>query len=123
MRGAIRRDAIVTIGLLILTTSLVLAGSRPAWAGHEYALNGHGGDCWRPLTPVNCRASWYSGDGHSIYLRIINQLSDAGLWNAATTACNNWQGSVGPQYCYSTAHTNDSWDYFKRDDSLPAPNG
>jgi len=70
-----------------------------------------------------CRTAFYSGNGHTIYLRIINQLNDNTLWNYTVTACNNWDRAPGPQYCSSGARTNDSWDYFKRDDNQVAPNG
>jgi hypothetical protein len=96
-----------------------ITGTPVALAGHSFS----GGDCWRAGTPLVCRTAFYSGDGHSIFLRAINQLNDATLWNNTVTACNNWNSSPGPQYCHTTAYTNDSWDYFKRDDGLAAPNG
>jgi hypothetical protein len=90
-----------------------------AYAGHQYG----GGDCWQYGTPLTCRVSWASGDHHHVYLRVINQLSNSTLWNAAVTGCSHWNGSPGPQYCHTTPYTNDSWVYFKRNDQIGAPNG
>lgn len=104
--------------LVGLALSAVVA-PLPVLAGHTLGA----GDCWRPGTPLTCRVTWYSGDRHSITLRVINQLSDSTLWNAAATGCQNWNQSTGPQFCYTSAHTNDSWVYFKRNDSIGAPNG
>lgn len=121
--AALRRDAFVSAVALVFATTLFLVLPKDALAGHQFAVNGNGGDCWRAGTPWDCRTTWAYGDGHSIHLRIINQLNDNNLWNAAVLACGNWGTAPGPQYCLSTAVTNDSWDYFKRDDSLTAPNG
>lgn len=124
LTAGMQRDAVLALAALLSATIFFVALSTDASAGHEFAVNGNGGDCWRAGTPYDCRTTWATGDGHSIYLRIINQLSDSSLWNAALTACNNWATAPGPQYCSSNPVTNDSWDYFKRDDYIPdAPNG
>jgi Matrixin len=99
--------------------SYMVVAPPGALAGHQLS----GGDCWRAGTPTMCRTSWYSGDGISVHLRIINQLSDATLWSSAQSGCTNWTNAAGPQFCRDYAYTNDSWVYFKRNDAMPAPNG
>lgn len=109
-----------SIGLFAagLALSAVVA-PPPVVGGHQLGA----GDCWRPGTPLTCRVSWTSGDHHSVWIRAINQLSDSTLWNAASTGCANWNQAPGPQWCHTTAYTNDSWVYYKRNDSISAPNG
>ncbi len=101
-----------------LALSAIVAPAS-TFAGHTLGA----GDCWRYGSALTCRVSWSSGDHHSIKIRAINQLSDSTLWNAASTACANWENSPGPQFCHTTAYTNDSWVYYKRSDSIQAPNG
>jgi hypothetical protein len=122
LSGLRRVFALAVLNAGLFGLGLTIPG-QVALAGHEFAVNGNGGDCWRAGTPENCRTAYYSGDLKSIHIRIINQLSNATLWNNTVTACSNWNSSPGPQYCSSTPVTNDSWDYFKRDDTLPPPNG
>lgn len=104
--------------LFVAATAIALVPS-PAQAGHTHG----GGDCWRVGTPFDCRTTWFGGDQHTIWLRAINQLNNATLWNWSSTACTNWNNSPGPQFCHTTAFTNDSFVYFRRDDAVGAPNG
>lgn len=70
-----------------------------------------------------CRTT-YTGQGSSIYMRIIDQLAgNTELHNRADEACNNWNTAPGPQFCSWNAATNDTWTYLKINDSLSAPNG
>lgn len=120
LTGRVRSAArLLALEVLMFALGLNLAAPGVALGGHTL---GPGGDCWRSGTPLNCRATWLGGDQHTIYVRIINQLNDTTLWNYATQGCAAWENAAGPQFCHPTAFTNDSWVYFKRDDSIAAPN-
>ena len=87
-------------------------------AGHTYG----GGDCWRAGTPTDCRTSWVNKNS-LVGLRIVNQLANGGnLWSYAGQACAAWQNAPGPQHCHTTDFSNQSYVYFKIDDSIQAPN-
>jgi len=115
---------VLVIEAIALSTIAVVGTARIASAGDTYPNNppGNYGDCWQPLTPTMCRTTW-TGRGSSIWMRLIDQMNDTGLLNAATAACNNWNNAPGPQFCSWTARANDTWTYMKVDNGISAPGG
>jgi len=110
----------LVVGELALFVSLVVGGlsTAPALAGHTFS----GGDCWRGYTPFDCRQNWQAKNTVEL-MRSIDQTNNSGLGNALTTAMNNWSTGSGPQSFSFSARTNDSWDYFKIDNGIVAPDG
>lgn len=110
----------LVVGELALFVALVLGGlsAAPALAGHTFS----GGDCWRGYTPIDCRQNWTAKNTVEL-MRSIDQTNNSGLHSRLTTAMYNWTSGLGPQSIYFSARTNDSWDYFKIDNSIVAPNG
>jgi hypothetical protein len=103
-----------------LFVALVLGGltTTPVLAGHTFS----GGDCWRTGTPFDCRQNW-QGKNTVEVMRSIDQTNNSGLGSRLTTAMTNWTQGLGPQSFSFTARTNDSWDYFKIDNTIVPPNG
>jgi len=110
----------LVVGELALFVSLVVGGlsTAPALAGHTFS----GGDCWRGYTPFDCRQNWQAKNT-VVLMRSIDQTNNSGLGNALTTAMNNWSTGSGPQSFSFAARTNDSWDCFKIDNGIVAPDG
>jgi len=116
-RLALRPLDLVTLALF-LTFGFALVIPGRVQAGHTLG----GGDCWRAGTPTDCRTTWVNKNS-SVVLRIVNQLTDGGtLWSYAGQGCAAWESAPGPQHCHTTDFTNQSYVYFKTDNTVAVGN-
>ena len=110
---------IEVVALLLLSLGLTGPLASDALAGHTFG----GGDCWRPTTPLMCRTNWPGRGTVLEKIRAIDQMGNGTLSADLGTAINNWTSAPGPQSFSTVATSGDSFNYYKLDQSIQAPNG